>query len=370
MSSPPDPPHLVLPHGPPGRHRRHTLVSPPPARYLLPMPATLEILDTSYPGTDSPRQPASTTPTPNVYDVCWAASTCGCDWQWGASAAPQNVVVDDRLAANPINRADPSGLCYKFTILVDAPGYKYDTLHDLLKSMIDRGMNGKMSTGHTWVRLEKDGEVLVEGGHTGENKNRARNSEITNSDFLTFTGGLWTLLQWNNNMRFWGMTKPNGIPGVPQIDAANPLAWLQYEFKDGEWHSGSGGHTATVQHEWDFLDDAKGERILDAIYSEMDSISTFGIDNNCTSTAAKIAAAGGIDLDPEVIYPDTVDHPDWLQQPENRDILPLGLGIFVASARLYTDPQFNKPIKFALTQKMADLLAGLNKADGRVTTVE
>jgi hypothetical protein len=43
-------------------------------------------------------------------DGCWAISASGCDWQWGASAAPQNVVVDDRLAANPINYTDATGL--------------------------------------------------------------------------------------------------------------------------------------------------------------------------------------------------------------------------------------------------------------------
>jgi hypothetical protein len=89
------------------------LISPTGYRTL--MPTTLEILDTSYPGTDSPPQPASTTTA--IYERCWAVSASGCDWPWGASAAPQNVVVDDRLAANPINRIDPTGLT---EITVDA----------------------------------------------------------------------------------------------------------------------------------------------------------------------------------------------------------------------------------------------------------
>jgi hypothetical protein len=93
------------------RRERHQVLEPlPRARYLLPMVTTLESLDTSYAGTDSPPQTTSTTTAPTLYDVCWAASGCGCDWHWGVSAAPQNVVVDDRLAANPINRRDPSGL--------------------------------------------------------------------------------------------------------------------------------------------------------------------------------------------------------------------------------------------------------------------
>jgi hypothetical protein len=75
------------------------------------MPTTLEILDTSYPGTDSPPQTTSTTTA--LYDGCWAASTGGCDWHWGVSAAPEIVVVHDRLAANPINRVDPAGLKFR-----------------------------------------------------------------------------------------------------------------------------------------------------------------------------------------------------------------------------------------------------------------
>jgi len=44
------------------------------------------------------------------YDGCCAVSASGCNWQWGESAAPEMVVVDDRLAANPINKRDPSGM--------------------------------------------------------------------------------------------------------------------------------------------------------------------------------------------------------------------------------------------------------------------
>jgi hypothetical protein len=89
----------------PNRHLP-VLVSPPPKWYLLAMPTTLEMLETSYPEPDSL---ASTTTNRVNFGGCWAASTCGCDWHWGVSAAPPNVVVDDRLAANPINRLDPQG---------------------------------------------------------------------------------------------------------------------------------------------------------------------------------------------------------------------------------------------------------------------
>jgi hypothetical protein len=94
----------------PGPKGQAVLVPPPAARYRVTMPTTPEILDTSYPVTDSPRQTTSTITARASDDGGWAVSACGCDWQWGASAAPQNVVVDDRLAANPINSVDPNGL--------------------------------------------------------------------------------------------------------------------------------------------------------------------------------------------------------------------------------------------------------------------
>jgi hypothetical protein len=69
----------------------------------------LRILESPYLKADSPPRIASTTPASTAYDG-WAVSACGCDWQSGVSAAPGIVVVDDRLAANPINRVDPTGL--------------------------------------------------------------------------------------------------------------------------------------------------------------------------------------------------------------------------------------------------------------------
>jgi hypothetical protein len=103
MSRTPAPAHTL------DRHAA-VLVSPPPARYRTRMSTTMDMLERSYPEAESLPQTTSTTSASANYDGCWAASTCGCDWQWGASPAPPNVVVDDRLAANPINRRDPSGL--------------------------------------------------------------------------------------------------------------------------------------------------------------------------------------------------------------------------------------------------------------------
>jgi hypothetical protein len=63
------------------------------------MPTTLDMLETSYLEAESRPQPASTTRAPNVYDGCWASS-----------GTLEFVVVHDRLAANPIDRVDPSGM--------------------------------------------------------------------------------------------------------------------------------------------------------------------------------------------------------------------------------------------------------------------
>jgi hypothetical protein len=81
----------------------------PPRGTFLPMPTTMDMLETSYPVADSPPQTTTTMTARADYDGCWAVSTCGCEWHWGASAAPHNVVVEDRLAANPINHIDPRG---------------------------------------------------------------------------------------------------------------------------------------------------------------------------------------------------------------------------------------------------------------------
>jgi hypothetical protein len=63
------------------------------------MTATLDMLETSYPEMDSPWATACTMSGSAAYDVCWAVSEPF--WE---------IVVDDRLAANPINHVDPSGL--------------------------------------------------------------------------------------------------------------------------------------------------------------------------------------------------------------------------------------------------------------------
>jgi hypothetical protein len=68
-------------------------------RNLVTMPTTMEMFETFYPEADSPPPTASTTIPHTAYDGCWAVSEAF--WK---------VVVDDRLAANPINRLDPTGL--------------------------------------------------------------------------------------------------------------------------------------------------------------------------------------------------------------------------------------------------------------------
>jgi hypothetical protein len=57
------------------------------------------ILDPSYPHANPLPPTTSTLTAPAVYDACWALSEPF--WE---------IVVDDRLAANPINHVDPTGL--------------------------------------------------------------------------------------------------------------------------------------------------------------------------------------------------------------------------------------------------------------------
>jgi hypothetical protein len=63
------------------------------------MTTTLEILNPSYPETESPPQTTSTMTASAAYDGAWAVSEPF--WE---------IVVDDRLAANPINHTDAAGL--------------------------------------------------------------------------------------------------------------------------------------------------------------------------------------------------------------------------------------------------------------------
>jgi hypothetical protein len=66
-----------------------------------------------------------------VYDECWAVSVCGCDWHWGVSVAPQNVVVDDRLASDPLN--NPSALPHDFA---------HDFTHDIARDFAHDSLQG------------------------------------------------------------------------------------------------------------------------------------------------------------------------------------------------------------------------------------
>jgi hypothetical protein len=87
------------------------------------MPTTLPILEPSYPQAHPLPQTTSTLIAPTTYDACWAASEAF--WE---------VVEGDRLAANPINRVDWTGLW----------GSKIH--HDLTKAIADNfGFNENWS---------------------------------------------------------------------------------------------------------------------------------------------------------------------------------------------------------------------------------
>jgi len=256
------------------------------------------------------------------------------------------------VRSNPVTCVDPMGLVCEFTIFVDAPGYKYGSLEELLGSISDRKKNdGRKGTGHTWIKLEEEGKETLEGGHTGENKDAELNSEITDNNFLTFTGGLFSLLAANNNIqKHPTQNHPSPMPNVPEADPHNPLRWLRYQYKDGKWQDGHGKHIATHKKTWCLEDGACG-KVRAMILLKKSSIKTFGIANNCTSTAAEIASAGGITLDPFVTYSVPAD---FLQR--HIDLVPVIARGMVGKALMYEDSAY-ATIRFALTQKMADLLA-------------
>jgi hypothetical protein len=77
----------------------------------------MDMLETSYPETDSPPQTTCTTTANAAYDGCWAVLEPF--WE---------IVVDDRLAANPINRLDPTGLTMTIVGQTTAKGKQFSEL--------------------------------------------------------------------------------------------------------------------------------------------------------------------------------------------------------------------------------------------------
>ncbi len=226
---------------------------------------------------------------------------------------------------------------YSLTIFVDAAGYRYGSPESLAKSMGKQAGKGHNQVGHTWVSLEDKSTGLIEsGGHSGETGNASKNPSISDSAFLTYSGGVSKLVTMNP-------TDPSPMASLPEADPKNPIRWLKYIYEDGHWAPGTGGHTnISKQKTWDLT-----KSQFDAAKSKIDALKAAGGANlkmygltgkQCTSTAADIAKEAGIMLDPfvQMTFPSTIKLSGY-------------------TLRLWTDPA-HKTIRFALPDKMKDII--------------
>ncbi|MBR5895011.1 MAG: RHS repeat protein [Akkermansia sp.] len=181
--------------------------------------------------------------------------------------------------------------CFIFTIKVDGRNYDYSSAIALRRSMYE---SPESSVGHTWIRLENvtSGEV-IEGGHSGEDEDVPEpglGKEF--SEFETYNGGIDYL---RNN-------KKGPFPNFPEADPKHPFRWLFHEYNDGTWAKGSGDHTkVTGECSW-CIDKQKYKQTRDYIHDFIQNkVKKYGLtQNQCTSTAAKIAEQAGINVDPYV----------------------------------------------------------------------
>jgi RHS repeat-associated protein len=232
----------------------------------------------------------------------------------------------DRGTARRLKR---EGCCHVFTMKVDATGFDWRSAQTMIRSV---ARHLEEPVGHSWVRLEGEGYV-AEGGHSGETGQLGRNPRITRQDFLTYGRGVVTLAGMD-------VTAAGPMPGVLEADPANPIRWLRYVYEDGHWAEGSGGHTrVTSECSWcvgpgEF---AAAREAVEALRSgDGSALKAYGLTGQqCTSTAAGIAAVAGIHLDPYVhlTFPPFVD-------------------LRGVTVRLWTDPQF-AAVSFALPDKLA-----------------
>lgn len=222
------------------------------------------------------------------------------------------------------------GSCYVFTIKVDAAGFDYSSPQNLVRSMAKNSRKGRRTVGHTWVRLEGGG-YLAEGGHSGETGEPGLNPRITNPNFLWYSAGVAAL------------NLGESMSGVSEADPANPIRWLRYIYEDGHWAEGSGGHKK-VTSECSWCLTASEFEVVKRVIGGLQAgggalLRAYGLTGKqCTSTAADIAAAGGINLDPfiDMTFPSTVD-----------------VGKF--TVRLWNDPAYSS-LRFALPDKMGDII--------------
>ena len=257
------------------------------------------------------------------------------------------------------------GCCCVFTVMVQTANLNWKgTGEELLDSLFSSG-----SQGHAWVRLEdqRDQPVyVVEGGHTGENKGTKK---ITGEKY-GFGWGIVKLQPQSYTESDWDWVKQQGRlqgrlvevwetedpaddqdPGwlaapvrVDDLaDPKNPIRWIQYQFMDGVWHDGHGGHHVTHQASW-CLDKDKCKNMRDAISRRQangatnagnnnDLVNRFGgFEHGCANTVVRIGEEGGIKLNALV----------------QKALPPRYKGF-----RLWTQPQYSW-VKFNLPDKLKD----------------
>ncbi|MFO0860521.1 MAG: RHS repeat-associated core domain-containing protein [Phycisphaerales bacterium] len=238
-----------------------------------------------------------------------------------------------RLDLGSVDELKRGGGCsYIFTIKVDAVGFDYSSSSGLVTS-IAKNQSGLV--GHTWVRLEGNGQV-IEGGHSGETGDASRDPSITHKDFLTFNGGVVALAAMSP-----GAARPMAIK---EADPANPLRWLRYIYEDGHWAPGAGGHTkVTSECSWSISKseyEATKRRIDELRASGGSGLKKYGLTGmQCTSTAAKIAQYAGVFVDPYTTL-----------------TFPSSMSLAGQSVRLWSDAQYST-LRFALPDKMQDVMS-------------
>ena len=230
-----------------------------------------------------------------------------------------------RLNAEGVYRSTPRGFL--------------QALKDLTSSSLD-----DLGVGHSWVRLEVNGKV-VEGGHTGMRDKELGNPEITSTPFYNSASGIgWLAL-----LPRWARSP---MPHLGEYaDPRNPIAWAHYVYQDGYWAPGSSTHRiATHECSW-CLTAGQAREVAKEIHRLRESggaaLKAFGLTSNqCTVTAAGIAAKAGITLEPRV----TVSVPQYVRirlfALPRHDV---GLRF-----RMWTTRPELSVLEFAVPDKMAD----------------
>ena len=259
----------------------------------------------------------------NLYAFCGNNSLVKCDFM-GCS---DRGTVEELKAKY--------GACYILTIKVDAKGFNYTDAQSLIDSMRENAVKkGEKTVGHTWIRLEDvKKKKIIEGGHSGETKDPAKNPKIINVEFLSYGGGISFLAE-----RSVSASSP--MPSIPEADPRNPIRWLNYIYEDGYWQLGDGNHNATSE-----LSISITRNQFKAAKMKVDNLRAgngfrlrrYGLTGRqCTSTAAEIAMFAGVSLDPFI----TLTVPSEIKDGFN-------------TMRMWSDSIY-QTLRFALPDKMQE----------------